>query len=150
MSFCITTCQSEKKCTRNCSKILGVFPFFYQLFYENINQEHNLGMPDCVLGPFTYVCCKNCMSGFSVFVLNLSKPDNILFRKMPNGIYLFSSALLLLIGEITHWCMNFQWYSCWDTYKCNKLRPISCIEISLWKMPISAVMPGKLFSSYVL
>ena len=43
-------------------------------------------MPDCVLGPFTYVCCKNCMSGFSAFVLNLSKSDNILFRKMPNGI----------------------------------------------------------------
>ena len=64
-------------------------------------------MPDCVLGPFTYVCCKNCMSGFSAFVLNLSKSDNMLFRKMPNGIHLFSSASLLLVVEITHWCMNF-------------------------------------------
>ena len=49
-------------------------------------------MPDCVLGPFTYVCCKNCVSGYFDFVLNLSKSDNILFRKMANGIDLFSSA----------------------------------------------------------
>ena len=61
-------------------------------------------MPDCVLGPDTYVCCKNCMPDFSACVLNLSKSDNILFRKMPNGIYLFSSASLLLGGEITRWC----------------------------------------------
>ena len=54
-------------------------------------------MPDCDLGPFTYVCCKNCMSGFSAFVFNLSKSNNILFRKMPNEIYLFSSAPLLLV-----------------------------------------------------
>ena len=65
-------------------------------------------MPDCVLGPFTYVCCKSCMSGFSAFVLNLSKSGNILFRKMPNGSYLFSSASLLLVGEITHSYMNFE------------------------------------------
>ena len=48
-------------------------------------------MPDCVLGPDTYVCCKNCMPDFSACALNLSKSDNIVFRKMPNGIYLFSS-----------------------------------------------------------
>ena len=65
-------------------------------------------MPDYVLGPFAYVCCKNCMPGFSVFVLNLSKSEKILFRKMLNGIYLFSSASLLLVGEITHCCMNFE------------------------------------------
>ena len=45
---------------------------------------------------------------FSAFVLNLSKSDNILFRKMPNGIYASSSASLLLLGEITHWSMNFE------------------------------------------
>ena len=105
ISSCITTCQSEKKYTWNCSKILGIFHFFYELFYENINQEHNLGMPDCAFGPFTYVCCKNCMSGFSTFVLNLSKSGNILLRN-----YLFSSASLLLVGEIAHWCMNFEWW----------------------------------------
>ena len=33
------------------------------LFYENINQEHNLGIPDCVLGPFTYVCRRICIWG---------------------------------------------------------------------------------------
>ena len=60
-------------------------------------------MPDCAFGPFTYVCCKNCMSGFSTFVLNLSKSGNILLRN-----YLFSSASLLLVGEIAHWCMNFE------------------------------------------
>ena len=30
--------------------------------------------------PFSYVCCESCMSGFSAFILNLSKSDNILFR----------------------------------------------------------------------
>ena len=92
MRFCITTCQSEKTCTWNCSKIITIFHYSHYLFYENINQEHKLGMPDCVLGPFTYVCCKNCVSGYFDFVLNLSKSDNILFRKMANGIDLFSSA----------------------------------------------------------
>ena len=58
---------------------------------------------------FTYVCCKNCVLGFSAFVLNLSNSGNILFRKTPaNGNCLFSSASLLLVGEMTHWCMNFE------------------------------------------
>ena len=50
--------------------------------YENINQEHNL-LPDCALMP-----------GVSAFILNLNKSGNILFRSMPNGNYLFSSASL--------------------------------------------------------
>ena len=60
-----------------------------------------------------------------------------------------SSASLSSVGEITHWCMNFHCFndgSCWATCKCNILCPTSCIEISLWKRPIS--IPGKLFSSY--
>ena len=65
-------------------------------------------MPERVLGSCTYVYCKNCMSGFSAFVLNLCKSGNILFRKMSNGIYLFISASMLFVGEITHWCMNFE------------------------------------------
>ena len=150
MSFGITPWQSEKKCTWNCSKILVIFSFSVNFFMKTLIKS-NLGMPDCVLGPFSYVCCKNCMSGFSAFVLNLSKSDNILFRKMPNGIYLFSSASLLLGGEITRWCTwTLSDGSWWATCKCNILRPISCTEISLWKRPISTVMPGKLFSSYVL
>ena len=122
------------------------FTFSINFFYENINQEHNLGIPNCVLGPFTYVCCRNYMSGFSAFVLNLSKSDNILFRKMANGIYLFSSAWFVIDRRDKTLVDG----SCWATCKCNILHPISCTEISLWKRPISTVMPGKLFSSYVL
>ena len=59
-------------------------------FYENINQEHNL-LSDCAFEVFAYVCCENCcMAGFSVFVLNLSKSGNILFRSKPNGNCLFN------------------------------------------------------------
>ena len=49
-------------------KFLRFFTFF---IYENINQEYNL-LPDCVFGSFTYVCSKNCMSGFSAIVLKLT------------------------------------------------------------------------------
>ena len=34
-----------------------------------------------------------------------SKSGNVLFRSMPNGNCLFSSASLSLVREITHWCM---------------------------------------------
>ena len=65
-------------------------------------------MSDCAFGPFTYACCKNCMSGFSAFVLNVSESGN--FFLVSNGNRLFNSALFLsLVGEITHhWCMNFE------------------------------------------
>ena len=52
------------------------------------------------------MCCENCISGFSAFILNLSKSGNILFRSMPNGNCQFSSVSLSLAGEITHWCME--------------------------------------------
>ena len=42
------TCQFQKKY----NTILGIFHFFYYLFNENINQEHNL-LPDYAFGPFT-------------------------------------------------------------------------------------------------
>ena len=65
-----------------------------------INQEHNL-LSDCPFELFTAVCCKNCMchSGFSTFVLNLSKSGNIVLRSMPDGNDLFSSASLSLVGD---------------------------------------------------
>ena len=78
-------------------KLLVFFTFFINFFYENINQEHNL-LPDCALGPFTYVCCENCMSGFSAFILNLSKSGNILFRSMPNRNY-SAQHQLSLVGD---------------------------------------------------
>ena len=100
--------QFEKKYTWSWGKILCIFHFSHLLFYENINQEHNL-LPDCAFGPFTYGCCKNCMSGFSAFVLNFSKSGNIFFRKMPIGNCRLSIIVIGLVGEINHWCMNFVW-----------------------------------------
>ena len=67
---------------------MGFFTFF---IYENVDQEEYNLLPDCAFGPFTHVCCKNCMSDFSAFVLNLRKSGNILFRKMPSGKCLGSS-----------------------------------------------------------
>ena len=85
-----------------------------------------------------YVYCKTCMPGLSAFGLNLSKSGNILFRKMSNG-EIVGSASLSLVGEITHWCMNFDCLddgSCWAACKCN-ICPTFCIKISSWKGPIS-------------
>ena len=39
------------------------------------------------------------MSGFSAFILTLSKSGNILFRKIPNGDCLVSSASLSFVGD---------------------------------------------------
>ena len=61
-----------------------------------INQDHNL-LPDCAFG--LYVCCENCMSCFSAFVLNMSKSAIFLFRSMPNGNWLFSTASLSLVNN---------------------------------------------------
>ena len=68
-----------------------------------MNQEQIL-LPGCTFGPFTYVCGKNYVSGLSTFVLNLSESGNILIRNCP-----FSSASFSLVGEITYWCMNFEY-----------------------------------------
>ena len=116
-----------------------VFTFFINFFMKTLIKSTIY----CQTVPLdhlsAYVCCRTCMSGLSVFVLNLSKSDNILFRKMSNG-KIVSWASLSFVGEITHWCMNFDCLndgSCWTTCKCNILGPTSCIEISSWKRPIS-------------
>ena len=92
-------CQQVNICLRKStwswSKILGIFHCFHLWKHQGYNL-----LPDSAFRPFTYVCCKNCMSGFSAFVLNLNKSGNILFRKMPSGKCLFSSASLSLVGEI--------------------------------------------------
>ena len=62
---------SEKSTSETGVKLLVFFAFFITFFYQNINQEHNL-LSDCACGMSTYVFCENCVSGFSVFVLNLS------------------------------------------------------------------------------
>ena len=54
-------------------------------------------LPDSAFRP--NVCCENYIFGFSDFVLNLSKPGNILFESMPNGNCLFSSASSSLVGD---------------------------------------------------
>ena len=87
------------------------------------------------------------MSDLLAFVLNLSKSGNFLFRNMSNG-EIVSSASFSLVGEITHWCMNFDCLNdgrCWATCKCN-IGPTFCIEISSWKN--QSAIAGKLFSSY--
>ena len=76
---------------------IGVNWYFslFLFFCGNINQDHKL-LPNCVFRPFTYVYCGNCMSGFSALAPNLSKSGNILFRSMPNGNCLFSSASIVI------------------------------------------------------
>ena len=56
------------------TKIIGIFPYFLLNIYMKafISQEHIL-LPDCTIEPLTYVSFKKCMSGFSVFILDLSK-----------------------------------------------------------------------------
>ena len=76
-------------------KLLVFFTFFINFFCDNIIKEHNL-LPYYTFGPFTYVSCENCISGFFVVVLNLSKSGNILFRSMPNGNCLFGSTSIVI------------------------------------------------------
>ena len=78
-------------------EFLVFFTFIMKIF---IKQEHNL-LSNCLFELVTYVCCENCIhhSGFSTFVLNVSKSNNILFKSMPNGSCPFSSASLSLVGD---------------------------------------------------
>ena len=76
-----------------------VFFIFIDFCVKTLMKSIIYCLPDCALGPFTYVCCESCMSGFSVSIVNLSKSGNILFRSVPNGNGLFSSAYLSLVGN---------------------------------------------------
>ena len=77
-----------------------VFFTLINLFMKTfVNQKDNNLPLGCAFGPFTYVCCENCMSIFSAFVLNLSKSGSILFRSMPNENCLLSSTSFLLVGD---------------------------------------------------
>ena len=93
---CLSMCRSEKMYIWNRSKI-GILHFFYERFCRSINQEHKL-LPVFAFSPFTYVYCENCLSGFYVFILNLSKSGNILFRSVSNGNFMFSSASIVIGG----------------------------------------------------
>ena len=77
-----------------------VFVTLINLFMKTFANQQDNNLPlDCAFGSFTYVCCENCMSIFSAFVLNLSKSGSILFRSMPNENCLFSSTSFLLVGD---------------------------------------------------
>ena len=98
---CLTICQFEKKYIWNWSKI-GIFLFLLTFFVETLDKSINY----CQSVPLDHllICIhyENCMSGFSAFFLNLSKSDNILFRSMSNGNFLFSSASIVIgryLGE---------------------------------------------------
>ena len=91
-----------------------------------------------------YVCCENCMSGFSAFALFSGQEYQIwqyfVYRSMANGNCLFSSASLSL-EEITDWCIRMMEAVGWATCKCNMP------NILHWKSRQS-IVGGKLFSSY--
>ena len=71
------------------------------------------------------------MSGFSAFILTLSKSGNILFRKIPNGDCLVSSASLSFVGD-TSLAQEHRVMAAVELHvKCNILHPTSCIEIDL-------------------
>ena len=107
MSFCITTCQSEQKCTPEIVVSFLVFFTFYINFFmkaliKNIIQVCQTVSLNHLFMHFAKMVCQASLPLF------LSQSGNILFRKIPNGNYLFSSASLLFVGKITHWCINFE------------------------------------------
>ena len=74
------------------------------------------------------------MSGFSAFILTLSKSGNILFRKIPNGDCLVSSASLSfpVILRDTSLAQEHRVMAAVElNVKCNILHPTSCIETNL-------------------
>ena len=103
-------------------------------------------MPDCVLGPFTYVCCKNvCQASLPLFLTWVSLTMFCLKKCEMEFIFSAQHLLLLLVGEITHWCMNFEWWQLLSYMQIQHITP-NILHWSLWKRPISPVMSGKLFS----
>ena len=139
----LITCQSEKKYIWNWSKVLCIFYFFHELFYENINQEHNL-LLDCAFEPFTYgiyavkIACQTSLPSLltwlslTIFDLDQSENENCLF----------SSTSLSLAGEISHWCMYTDG-SCRAICECN-----ICLTSALKSVygKSKSVIGSKLFS----
>ena len=111
MYKCFITCQSEKKCTWNLSKILRIFTFFINFLIKTMKI-----IIYCQIAPLDHLC-QTSMSGFSAFVLNLSQSDNILFRKLSNGNRQLSIIVIgikdnLLVHELCEWLSDG---SCWAT-----------------------------------
>ena len=96
-------CTSEKKhIVKFGLEFLGFFSFINFFIKALINQEHYL-LPGRACGSFTYACCENCMPGFSVFLLNISKySGNILFKSMPNANCLFISTYLVGANSLAY------------------------------------------------
>ena len=61
-----------------------MFTLFVNFFMKTLIKSIIYCQAVSLHGPFAYVCCENCMSGSSAFVLNLGKSCNILCR-MLNG-----------------------------------------------------------------
>ena len=90
--------QSEKSTSEIGVKVLVFFTFFVNFFIKTlIKSTIYCQAVSCASGAFTYVCCENCMPGFSAFVLNFSKSGNIFFRLMANGNCLVCSHQLSLV-----------------------------------------------------
>ena len=86
-------------------KFFVFFTFFINFFYKNINQEHNL-LPDCAFGLLMYVAKLLCQASLPLFLTWVSLA---IFCLEKCQMEIASSASLSLVGEITHWCMNFVW-----------------------------------------
>ena len=104
-------------------KLLVFFTFLINLFMKTLisSSIYCKTVPSEHLG--TYVCCKNCMSSISAFVLNLSKTGKTLFRKIANGNCLLCSVSLLLVGKATHWCINLEWWQLLRYMKMQHIMP---------------------------
>ena len=70
-------------------------------------------------------------------MLNLSKSGKFLFRSMPNGNCVLSSASLSMVGDNSQVPEHRVMAAVELHVKCNILDPTTCIEVSLWKKPIS-------------
>ena len=123
---CLTTCQSEKKHIWNWSKILFIFHFFINLFMKTLIRSI-IYCQAVLLNHLLTVCMlRKLYISLLCLVLNFSKSVTVLFRSIPNGNCLFSSASLL--REITHWCMGSD-SSCSAACKCNLLCPTSSFKL---------------------
>ena len=116
--------------------------FFINFFMETLLETIIYWQTVSLESLATYVCCENCFTGFSAFVLNLSKSGNILFRRMANVCS--AQHQLSLVGDNWLVHINFSDGSYSATCKCN----ISDIMPQSVYGKCQSVIVGKLFSTY--
>ena len=133
----LITCQSEKSIAEIGVKLLVFFTFFINCFMKTLIKSITycqIVPLECLLTYFVKIVCQASLPSFLIWVsLAIFCLDQWLMKIVCSAQHQSS-----LVGDNSLVHMNLDWWQLLNYMsKCKILCPTSCIEISLWRKPIS-------------